>query len=73
MDLTITSKFRIYFSFKFYKRVSVSALELFPTLVVKGTHKEKAPSNKTLALWVVGTSNQLFLRGSWTKTKFSKK
>ena len=36
---------------------------------VKDTHREKAPSNKTPALtnstnWVVGTSNQLFLRGS---------
>ena len=38
----------------------------------KDTHREKAPSNKTLALtksrnmdiWVVGTSNQLFIRGS---------
>ena len=36
------------------------------------THREKAPSNKTPALtkstnmdiWVVGTSNQLFVRGS---------
>ena len=39
----------------------------------KDTHSEKAPSNKTSALtkstnmgitWVVGTSNQLFKRGS---------
>ena len=36
------------------------------------THREKAPLNKTSALtestnmdiWVVGTSNQLFIRGS---------
>ena len=36
------------------------------------THREKAPSNKTPALtknmnmdiWVVGTSNELFIRGS---------
>ena len=42
---------------------------------------EKAPSNKTLALpesikmniWAVGTSNQLFITGSYTETKFSKK
>ena len=41
-------------------------------LLVKGTRRKKAPSNKTLALakswnmeiWVVGTSNQLFVRGS---------
>ena len=62
MDLTITSKFRIYFSFKFYKRVSVSALELFPTLVVKGTHKEKAPSNKTGALGRWHIKSTLFKR-----------
>ena len=38
----------------------------------KDTHREKTPSNKTPALtksanmdiWVVGTSNQLFMRGS---------
>ena len=41
---------------------------------------EKAPLNKTLALtkstnmdiWVVDTSNQLFIRGSEIETKFSK-
>ena len=40
-------------------------------LEVKDTHGEKTPSNKTPALtestdmdiWVVGTSNQLFIRG----------
>ena len=39
---------------------------------IKDTHREKAPSNKTPAftksksmdIWVVGTSNQLFIRGS---------
>ena len=39
---------------------------------IKDTHREKAPSNKTPALtksmnmgiWVIGTSNQLFVRGS---------
>ena len=48
---------------------------------IKDTHREKAPSNKTLALtkitnidiWVVGILNQLFIRGSLTETKFSKK
>ena len=48
---------------------------------IKDTHSEKAPSNKTLALtkitnidiWVVGILNQLFIRGSLTETKFSKK
>ena len=50
-------------------------------LLVKGTRRKKAPSNKTLALakswnmeiWVVGTSNQLFVRGSSVETKCSKK
>ena len=40
--------------------------------LLKDTHKEKAPSNKTSALtrsinmdiWVLDTLNQLFLRGS---------
>ena len=39
---------------------------------LKNSHREKAPSNKTQAftksvnmdIWVVGTSNQLFIRGS---------
>ena len=47
---------------------------------IKDTHREKAPSNKTPALtkrmnldnWVDGTSNQLFRRGSYSETKFSK-
>ena len=42
--------------------------------------RKKNPLNKTKGLtksmnmniWVVGTSNQLFIRGSYTKTKFSK-
>ena len=47
----------------------------------KDTHKEKTSSNETPALtesmkmdiWVVRTLNQLFIRGSQTETKFSKK
>ena len=46
----------------------------------KDTHREQAPSNKTPALsesmdmdiWVVGSSNQFFITGSYTKTKFQK-
>ena len=42
------------------------------TLQFKDTHREKVPSNKTPALtksintaiWVVSTTNQLFIRGS---------
>ena len=48
---------------------------------IKDTHKKKAPSNKTPALtkitntgiWLVGTSNKLFIRDSYTETRFSKK
>ena len=47
----------------------------------KDTHREKAPSIKTPALtkstnmgiWVVCTTNQLFIRDSSTETKFLKK
>ena len=49
--------------------------------IVKGTNREKAPSNKTPALmesmnmdiWILGTLNQLFAKGFSTETKFSKK
>ena len=47
-------------------------------LEVKDTYKEKAPSNKTPALikiinmdtLVIGTSDQLFRRGSYIEIKF---
>ena len=47
--------------------------------VIKDTHMVKAPSKKTPALtksrnigiWVIGTSNQLFIEGSRTEVKFS--
>ena len=47
---------------------------------IKDTHREKATSNKTpvlkkstnMGMWHVGTSNQLFVRGSQTETKVSK-
>ena len=47
----------------------------------KDTGREKASSNITPAftksmnmdIWVVGTSYQLFIRSSFTETKFSKK
>ena len=40
--------------------------------LIKDTHKEKSPSNKTpaitksknMVIWTLGTSNQLFIRGS---------
>ena len=34
---------------------------------------KKAPKYPNMDIWVVGTSNQLFIRGSYTETKFSKK
>ena len=45
------------------------------------THSKNAPSNKTqviiksmnMEIWEVGTLNQLFIRGSYTEIKFSKK
>ena len=51
-----------------------------PGNILKDTHKEKASSNKTQALtkslsvgiWLVGTSNQLFIRGSYTEINFQK-
>ena len=47
--------------------------------LLKGTHREKAPSNKTpvlmksinMDIWVAGTSNHFFIRGSYTETNFS--
>ena len=46
----------------------------------KDTHREKPPSNKTqklrtsiyMGIWVVGILNQLFIKVSYTKIKFSK-
>ena len=51
------------------------------TFHFKDTIREKQPSNKTpelmksinIAIWLVGTPNQLFIRGSSTETKFWKK
>ena len=48
----------------------MSVMELYA--VLKDTHREKVPSKKTSTLskgmnmdiWVDGTSNQLFMRGS---------
>ena len=48
---------------------------------VKDTHRVETPSSKTQALaksmnmdiWVVGTSNQLFIRGSYGQATSSKK
>ena len=49
--------------------------------MLKDTHRENTPSNKTQALTesinmdilVIGRLNQLFIRGSFTKTEISKK
>ena len=52
----------------FFIFLYVSILILFD---FRGTYKEKAPLNKTpltkstnMSIWVVGTTNQLFIRGS---------
>ena len=47
----------------------------------KDTHRKNAPSNKTpvllesmnMGIWIVCTSNQLFITGSYAETQFSKK
>ena len=49
--------------------------------IVKDTHNENIPSNKTkeltktmnMRIWETGTLNQLFIRGSYTKIKYSKR
>ena len=51
----------------------------FLSTAFKDTHSEKAPSHETQAptksinmdIWIVGTSNQLFIRDSYTEKKFS--
>ena len=49
--------------------------------IVKDIHKENTPSNKTkelmktmnMRIWEIGTLNQLFIRGSYTEIKYSKR
>ena len=46
------------------------------SISLKDTHRGKAPSNTksmNMDIWVVGKSNQLFIRGSETETKVPKK
>ena len=58
-------------------KVSISCVYVSISGNFNDTHREKAPSNKTPALtksmnmeiWVVGTSNQLFIRSSYAKKK----
>ena len=60
---------------------SCDALLMTKRTNIEDTHREKAPSNKNPALtkstnmgaWAVGKLNQLFIRGSFTETKLSKK
>ena len=82
LSVSLTAGFRIFlkiifFSAKqtFFKRDTKFCLHL---TILK---MKKIPSNKALTLskimnmdiWVVGTLNQLFIRGSKTETKFLKK
>ena len=61
--------------------ITKSYIKHHEEIQVKDTDRENAPSNKTSALtesmnmdiWVVGTTNQLFKRGSYAEIKFSKK
>ena len=63
------------------KPLALSLCETYAVVFIKDTHREKAPSNETpgltksmnMNIWVVGTSNQLFRRSSYSETKFSKK
>ena len=65
-----------------YKRPPLPVVDCtFYKSTIEDTHREKAASNKSPALtksrnmsiWVVGTSDQIFIRGFQTETKFSKK
>ena len=68
---------------KCYHNVIVGKLlhYIYSSSLFKDTHREKAASNKTPALtkstnmgiWVVGTSNQPFIKDFKTETKFSKR
>ena len=58
-------------------KVSISCVYLYISGNFNDTHREKAPSNKTpvlmksmnMEIWVVGTSNQFFIRSFYAKTK----
>ena len=58
------------FPLSFFRVHSKILMTIFNS--IKGTQREKSPSNKTLALtksmnmdiWVIGTSKQVFIRGS---------
>ena len=63
---------------KYVEHISVNTIRA--TTQIKDTHREKAPSNTPaltesthMGIRAVGTTNQLFVRGSYTETKFSKK
>ena len=57
---------------QFSQSVFYQVLNTVSAGVIKDTHRETAPSNKTpalrkstnMSLWAVGTLNQLFIRGS---------
>ena len=59
--------FREFFSSQWFAKLRSHKIWFF-----KDTHREKAPSNETpvltksknMGIWVVGTTNQLFMRGS---------
>ena len=79
MALMIDNHYHLEDSNRIYARIYPCMVYLFLfhsediwIRIFKDSHKEKAPPNKTPALtkstnmgnWVVGTSNQLFIKGS---------
>ena len=68
-------------SVKQFKSRLIQFFTLKKKKIVKDTHNENTPSNKTkeltktmnMRIWETGTLNQLFIRGSYTKIKYSKR
>ena len=67
-----------------YKGICKSVFDIIKRLlarIVKDTHRENTPSNKTEALtkcmnmyiWEIGILNQLLLRNPYTQIEFSEK
>ena len=62
------------------KNTEISKFYFEGNTFVKDTHREKTPSNKSpeltksmnMNIWVVGTSNALSIKGSYSEEKFSK-
>ena len=63
------------------KRIMINKLLSSYITIIKVTHREYTPSNKTevllksmnMYMWGIGTVNPLFVRGSYTQIKIFKK